>query len=301
MNRLSRTFFPLAGLVMLGREAAANPLTPPVPVQINIFGLDLDFSHDTIIMCAVVAVLVWFVCWLCTRNLSQDNPGRGQALLELFVKAFDGLVRQSMGPKRGRKLLPYIGTLFLFLWTGNMIGMIPFPLSDFHVRGEGYHDYNHNHRFDPGEWDPARHDANGDGKHNPGFPLPKFKEPTENLNVPLGLALLFVLMIGHGAEIRIHGIGGYIKSYFSPGGFIGFAMFPLNLVGKIAEIVSISFRLFGNIFGGVVIITVVSGLLAHMVIPIGLFGFFGIFVGTIQAFVFTMLALTYISMGAAEE
>jgi F-type H+-transporting ATPase subunit a len=115
------------------------------------------------------------------------------------------------------------------------------------------------------------------------------------------MALLFVVLIGHGSEIRIHGIGGYIKSYFSPEGLIGILMFPLNLVGKIAEVVSISFRLFGNIFGGVVIISVVSGLLHYMFMPIGLYGFFGIFVGTVQAFVFTMLALTYISMGAAEE
>jgi F-type H+-transporting ATPase subunit a len=178
-----------------------------------------------------------------------------------------------------------------------MIGMVPVP----HLStGESFYDYNHNETYDPGEFD-RNSDTNGNGIHDAGFQIPAFEEPTSNLNVPLGMALLFVVLIGHGSEIRIHGIGGYIKSYFSPEGLIGILMFPLNLVGKIAEVVSISFRLFGNIFGGVVIISVVSGLLHYMFMPIGLYGFFGIFVGTVQAFVFTMLALTYISMGAAEE
>ncbi len=119
--------------------------------------------------------------------------------------------------------------------------------------------------------------------------------------MPLGLALLFVLIIGHGSEIYIHGFLGYIKSYFSPGGAIGFCMFPLNVVGKCAEVVSVSFRLFGNIFGGAIILSIISGLIYYMLLPIGMFGYFGVFAGTVQAFVFTMLALTYISSGAAEE
>ena len=74
-------------------------------------------------------------------------------------------------------------------------------------------------------------------------------------------------------------------------------MFPLNLIGELSKIVSISFRLFGNIMGGAVIIQVVSWLVGYIVLPIGLYGFFGIFVGTIQAFVFTMLTLAYIAQG----
>ena len=165
--------------------------------------------------------------------------------------------------------------------------------------------YNHNGRYDPGEFS-AEADGKGlfgrrNGVHDPGFDLPAFEEPTSDYNVPLALALLFVVAIGHGAHIRKHGIGGYIKSYFDPGGVMGLIMFPLNVVGKIAEVVSISFRLFGNIFGGVVILVVVSGLLHHIVLPVGLMAFFGVFVGTVQAFVFTMLALTYISLGVAED
>jgi F-type H+-transporting ATPase subunit a len=63
-----------------------------------------------------------------------------------------------------------------------------------------------------------------------------------------------------------------------------------------AKVVSISFRLFGNIIGGSIIITVVSTLVFHMVLPVGLDLFFVFFVGTVQAFVFTMLTLTYIAV-----
>ena len=289
----------LTGLAPLSR--AADDISRELPVQINVCGRLLSFNHNTVMMCFVVAVVVCFAAWLCTRSL-KEIPGKGQALFEMVFTAFDDLVRQSIGPRTGRRYLPWIGSLFLFLWLCNMIGLLPVPHVD--VGGEAFTDYNLNGRFDPGEFDP-RYDGAGlfgkpNGHHDPGFMLPAFEEPTSDYNVPLALALLFVVGIGHMAHIRKHGLWGYVKSYFDPGGIMGLVMFPLNVVGKIAEVVSISFRLFGNIFGGVVILVVVGGLLHHLLLPVGLMGFFGIFVGTIQAFVFTMLALTYISLGVAE-
>jgi F-type H+-transporting ATPase subunit a len=75
-----------------------------------------------------------------------------------------------------------------------------------------------------------------------------------------------------------------------------FFMLPLNLIGEIAKVVSISFRLFGNIMGGSIIILVVSYLSYSVLLPPFLNAFFGLFVGTVQAFVFTMLTLVYISV-----
>jgi F-type H+-transporting ATPase subunit a len=71
-------------------------------------------------------------------------------------------------------------------------------------------------------------------------------------------------------------------------------------VGEVSKVVSISFRLFGNILGGAIIILVVSSLVKFVMLPVGLNLFFGVFVGTIQAFVFTMLALTYIGVELGE-
>ena len=121
--------------------------------------------------------------------------------------------------------------------------------------------------------------------------IPKLSEPTKDLNTPLGLGILgFVL--AHAAGIKSKGLKNYAKEYCEP----IFFMAPLNIIGELAKVVSISFRLFGNIMGGAIIILVVSHLIYSLVLPPLLVLFFGVFVGTIQAFVFTMLTLVYISL-----
>ena len=125
--------------------------------------------------------------------------------------------------------------------------------------------------------------------------IPLAEEPTRDLNVPLG-HMLVVLFVVHFEAIRVKGIGAYLKSYNEP----FFIMMPLNVIGEIAKGVSLSFRLFGNILGGAIIVMVISYLVKYTVKPVGLNIFFGLFVGTIQAFVFTMLAMTYIAVAIAE-
>jgi F-type H+-transporting ATPase subunit a len=121
--------------------------------------------------------------------------------------------------------------------------------------------------------------------------IPYFSEPTKDLNTPLGLGILGFI-IAHYSGIRAKGFKAYLNEYFQP----IFFMAPLNIIGELAKVVSISFRLFGNIMGGSIIILVVSHLVYSLVLPPFLYAFFGLFVGTIQAFVFTMLTLVYISV-----
>jgi F-type H+-transporting ATPase subunit a len=121
--------------------------------------------------------------------------------------------------------------------------------------------------------------------------IPHLEEPTKDLNTTLGLGIMGFL-IAHYAGIKSKGFKAYIKEYFQP----IFFMMPLNLIGELAKIVSISFRLFGNIMGGSIIILVVSYLTYSVILPPFLYAFFGLFVGTIQAFVFTMLTVVYISV-----
>ncbi len=121
--------------------------------------------------------------------------------------------------------------------------------------------------------------------------IPHLEEPTKDLNTPLSLALMG-FCIAHYVGIKNKGLKAYLKEYFEP----MFFMMPLNLIGEIAKIVSISFRLFGNIMGGSIIILVVSYLTYNIALPPFLNAFFGLFVGTVQAFVFTMLTLVYISV-----
>ncbi len=276
--------------LLAGERAHAGMENPP-PLHF----LGLQFNHDTIILSALAAVAVYVLVRLLTLNLSREHPRPGQVIMEMVVSTFLELTKSTIGPKRGPWYLPFIGSLFLFLWVGNMMSL--FPIARHHLGGEPFIDYNANGLYDPGE---PFIDMNGDGVQNPGFQLPAFEEPVTDLTLPLTLAIIFVIFLGHGSGLKYHGLLGYLKEYFSPGGIIGIGMFPLNVVGKIAELISLSFRIFGNIFGGAIIMSVVSGLLYYFVVPIGMYGYFSVFCGTIQAFVFTMLATTYISMEAAE-
>jgi len=121
--------------------------------------------------------------------------------------------------------------------------------------------------------------------------IPHLEEPTKDLNTPLSLGLMG-FAIAHYAGIKSKGFKAYAREYMEP----MFFMMPLNVIGELAKIVSISFRLFGNVMGGSIIILVVSHLTYSIVLPPLLNAFFGLFVGTIQAFVFTMLTVVYISV-----
>ena len=121
--------------------------------------------------------------------------------------------------------------------------------------------------------------------------FPHLEETTKDLNTPLSMGVMG-FFIAHGAGIKAKGIKGYVKEYFQP----LFFMMPLNVVGELAKVISVSFRLFGNIMGGSIILLVISRLTYSLILPPFLNAFFGLFAGTIQAFVFTMLTLVYISV-----
>ncbi|MBN1593559.1 MAG: F0F1 ATP synthase subunit A [Candidatus Coatesbacteria bacterium] len=126
--------------------------------------------------------------------------------------------------------------------------------------------------------------------------IPGLEEPTKDINTPLSLGIMG-FFIWHFSGVKAKGFVDYFKEFFQP----IFLMAPLNVVGELAKVISISFRLFGNIMGGAIIIIVVSHLLYFILIPVVLNGFFGIFVGSVQAFVFTMLFLTYTSVAVRSD
>ena len=136
--------------------------------------------------------------------------------------------------------------------------------------------------------------------------IPGIEEPTKNINTTLALGITAFLYIQYYA-IKTAGLWGYIKEYLSP----FFLMLPLNIVGKLATVVSLSFRLFGNIFGGYVISAIYLGVIKGSIIAesVGMLSgidlllkvFFGLFEGFLQAFVFSMLTLTYLSIALSDE
>jgi F-type H+-transporting ATPase subunit a len=193
--------------------------------------------------------------WAAGRALKR-YPGRFQAMMEMIVDAFDNLCRETLG-ERGRKYVPYIGSLFILLWVSNLIGIIPF-----------------------------------------------FEEPTRDINTPVALAVV-AIAVAQVSAIRVNGWKKWAEEFCEPApriyGIPIPLMLPLNIVGEIGKAISLPFRLFGNIFGGAVIILVISSLIMYVGLPPFLNFFFGIFVGTIQAFVFTMLSLTYVAVAIGGE
>jgi F-type H+-transporting ATPase subunit a len=134
--------------------------------------------------------------------------------------------------------------------------------------------------------------------------IPGMEEPTQDLNTTLALGLIAFLYIQYEA-IKKNGLAAYIGGYFKP----IFLLLPLNIIGKLATVMSMSFRLFGNIFGGALIAHIWSTTISHYwfvgILCIGpsllITGFFTFFEGALQAFVFTMLALTHLGLALQGE
>lgn len=123
------------------------------------------------------------------------------------------------------------------------------------------------------------------------FGLLGFTPPTSDYNVTLSLALItFTLTQFYG--IKNNGVLGYAKGFLEPLPFL----LPLNIIGELANPVSLSFRLFGNILSGVIIMSLLYnalGLIAPLITPF-LHAYFDVFAGILQAFIFSMLTMIFI-------
>ncbi len=120
-----------------------------------------------------------------------------------------------------------------------------------------------------------------------------FRPPTADIATTFALAMITFTMI-HGFGIAKKGIKTYIKGYFEPVPFL----FPINLIGELAVPISLSFRLFGNILGGSIIMALYYSIPYFFVkigIPAVLHIYFDVFAGVLQSFIFVMLSMVFIS------
>lgn len=134
--------------------------------------------------------------------------------------------------------------------------------------------------------------------------IPWFEEPTVDFNTTLALSLISFLYIQASAIFK-HGLIAYIKGYFSP----FFFMLPLNIISRSTSIISMSLRLFGNIFGGAIMMGIaltllkksilfeIAGIIPNLILAL----FFVIFEGILQAYVFSNLSLIFLSMAYKDE
>lgn len=118
--------------------------------------------------------------------------------------------------------------------------------------------------------------------------VPGFSSPTNDLNTTLGLALLVIVMVQIFGMLN-KGVWRYLKHFLQPNPLF----LPINLIEELSKPVTLSFRLFGNIVAGEILI-IILGMLVPYVIPTAWLAF-SVFVGAIQAFIFTILSLSYLA------
>jgi F-type H+-transporting ATPase subunit a len=245
---------------------------------IKLGGLSIDLS--AVIMLTVTCVIVFVLARLAVRNLSVENPSKLQNFLEWVVEFVHNIVASAMDMRKGK---PYISlglTLILFIFVANLLGL-PFAIvtdlpADTKVFGVVL--------------EPTKDLA--PGEHSD---VLWWKSPTADLSVTAGLALM-VFFIIHIQGLRLnrkHYLRHYIEPYW--------VFLPINIIENIAKPVALAIRLFANIFAGEVLI--------YAILKAGLFGVpflaawqgFSIFVGALQAFIFTMLTMVYIGQATTHE
>ncbi|GAA0137628.1 F0F1 ATP synthase subunit A [Paenibacillus sp. YSY-4.3] len=245
---------------------------------INLGGFNLDLS--AIFMLLVSSLIVFVLCRLAVSNLSVENPSKMQNFMEWVVEFVQGIVGSAMDLKKGK---PYISlglTLILFIFISNLLGL-PFSIITEAHKEESFLGF---------IIEATR--GLSDGNH---VELLWWKSPTADISVTAGLAIVvFILMNYLGLKLnRKH----YLKHYIEPYPFF----LPLNIIENLAKPVALAIRLFANIFAGEVLITVILKM-GFLGIPfLAVWQGFSIFIGALQAFIFTILTMVYIAQTTIHE
>jgi F-type H+-transporting ATPase subunit a len=233
-----------------------QPEITGIPI-IEFSGEAISISNSLFTMWLVMGLLIG-ISWLATRRLS-DEPGRLQSLVEELVQGFADFV-VGVGGQGALRFLPLFGTLFLFIVVSNWLGVMPFV-------GQ----------------------------------VPWLKAPTSDYHVTAGLALTsFVYYQSVG--IRRLKLGYFTRWFnftgFREGIFLGFVMVIVGLIELISEIfriLSLLLRLWGNIWGGEIALSVITALVVVPIFAAPLIGL-ELLVGLVQALVFSLLVLVYITL-----
>lgn len=221
----------------------------------------------------LIGAIVSGALMLVTRRIVEnwkEVPRGAQNVLEVIIESLLDLVQSvTQDRKQALQFFPLIATIFLFVLVSNWAGLLP-GLGTVGIYGE----HNGHHTI-----------------------IPFLRSTSADLNFTLALSLIVVLTIQF-TGIAAMGIVKYGKKFFvspfhKPYG-IGTAVGILELVSEVGKTISFTFRLFGNVFAGEVLLTVMLHLVPYF-LPLP-FLFLEIFVGFIQAVVFAMLTLVFLKM-----
>lgn len=133
---------------------------------------------------------------------------------------------------------------------------------------------------------------------HPGSSPEILPSPTGDVNLPLAMALIVIVWV-HVESVRARGFKGYFKHYAQPYS----ALAPINVIEEITKPITLTFRLFGNVFSGGLMIAVMTTLLPIFVVPFGeiIWKPFDLFIGVIQAYIFMLLTVLYFGMAMSHD
>ena len=229
----------------------------------DFFGLPIT---NTLVTSWVVVLLLIAVGFIMGSRL-QMVPGRFQTLLEwLFGGIYDYVTEVLESRNMARRFFPLLITIFLFIFVANWLEFVP------GVGSIGF--FNDEHKF-----------------------VSLFRSVNTDLNVPLALAIISFLVVEITGIAVLGGMkyAGKFISFKSP---IAFVVGLVELIGEIVRVVSLSFRLFGNILAGEIIILVAAYFMPYF-LPVPLM-VFELFIGFLQAAIFALLTLFFLKLAVAE-
>ena len=241
----------------------------PGEILFHLFGIPIT---NTILTGWIVAVLVLLFGFVMRHNLKKV-PGRLQSILELAYGYFHENALKIIGREDVvRAVYPLVMTVFLYVLFSNWFGLLP---------GVGEIGF----------------------KESVGL-VPILRSPTSDLNTTIALAVLVVVYIQY-LGMRFSGTRHYLGKFFNFSSPLGFFVGLIELISEFSRIISFSFRLFGNVFGGEVLLTVVFYLIYTMVPFIGFVPVFfmaiELFISFVQAFIFAFLIIVFTSLAVSSH
>ena len=224
----------------------------------------------------IASAILLSTSWFFLRHASTV-PTRFQSLIEFPIEWLSGIVSGSSS--RWRSYVPLVIGLFLMILIANWLSLIP----------------------GVGTIGIAHETANGKEL------IPFVRPAAADLNFTLGLAIItFVVFVWW--AIRIHGPIGYLKELAGEPRYLAPLMFPIHLISELSRLISLSMRLFGNVFAGEVLMTTMLALTtaAIFVLPLAfvvpwLFMGLEALFGLVQAMVFALLTMAYITLAIGEQ
>ncbi|MDO9302649.1 MAG: F0F1 ATP synthase subunit A, partial [Anaerolineales bacterium] len=296
---------------ILGGEALFPPVQPEIavaaekiieePIVENFLGLGPLYLVNTIPTLAVTLVLLVVIAFFTNRSLKKsaatDLVPRGIGnVMESIIEILYNLTESTTGKKYARMIFPWFATIMIYVLFANLLKLIP----GFESIGVLHPAHGEGHAIAEigGGWArllPAKVEEGGY------ILAPFFRGISVDLNFTTSLALISVVMI-QVVGFRAQGFG-YLSKFFNTRrmfkvpffGAMDFLVGLLELISELSKILSFAFRLFGNMFAGVVLVAIVAGLLGKFSILPAMIMMFELFVGVIQAFVFGMLTMVFMA------